>query len=157
MGKYKVDLDKVTFRFMAKVVKRDNGCWYWSGMKRGKYGLVRIGGRRIAAHRASYQLFVGEISGGLLVCHTCDNPICVNPDHLFLGTYLDNYQDMIEKGREVYGDRRGSKNSLAKLTEDDVREIRDSSETQVKIGKRFGVSQSVISEIRSRKLWSHVR
>lgn len=85
------------------IIKDVSGCWNWIGCKdRGGYGYVRIGKIQIGAHRYIYTLYKGEI-GDKFVLHTCDNPSCVNPEHLFLGTQTDNMQDMISKGRHWKG------------------------------------------------------
>ena len=90
----------IWFLHRADVV--ESGCWEWRGWKHDKgYGLLEVSKKKVRAHRVAYEGMVGEIPEGLLVCHKCDNPCCVNPDHLFVGTYRDNVLDMHRKGRFV--------------------------------------------------------
>lgn len=85
-------------RFFDKVNKTNN-CWEWSGTNNYRYGLLRTCGKMVRAHRISWEIHFGTIPAGLHVLHKCDNTLCVNPDHLFLGTHFDNMQDMAKKGR----------------------------------------------------------
>lgn len=87
-------------RFWDKVQKTDT-CWNWIGSKRHGYGVIKIEGKNISTHRLSYEMHIGPIPFGVNVCHSCDNPSCVNPNHLFLGTQSDNMIDAMEKGRIV--------------------------------------------------------
>jgi len=93
-------------RFARAIVIDADGCWVWQGCPRGSngYGSIKVDGKRIPAHRYSYMLYFGEIPKGLLVCHTCDFPLCVNPSHLFVGTHADNMKDMVFKGRQSRGE-----------------------------------------------------
>lgn len=205
------------------------GCWLWThGCNPQGYGTFTVKDKTVTAHRAAYAVFRGE-PGDLHVCHRCDTPACVNPDHLFLGTAKDNMADKARKGRSAKGDTHGSKtrpervrrgashgmailaeadvvairlsglsddelavaygvsvstieyarlrgwrhvavaaskrplrtvrgaeNPRAKLTEQDVRDIRASSETLVKCAERYGVHFSLVARIRKRLAWRHV-
>lgn len=127
-----------------------SGCWLWTGATTtGGYGKIKTGNFRMDAHRAAYILFRGEIPNDLFVLHRCDTPACVNPDHLFLGTALDNIRDSAIKRRSAVCDRHG----MAKLTWDAIEEIRKSNESQRAIGRRYGVSQGQVSLIKSGKSW----
>lgn len=133
----------------------NSGCWLWQGALRGKgYGCLNIGGRTDGAHRVSYRAFRGEI-GSLHVCHSCDNPACVNPDHLFLGTNVDNARDRERKGRMFH--MFGVGHARAKLTEDDVRFIRSSKLGASALSRQFGVARSTIRHIIDGTNWAHVK
>ena len=101
-------MDAVEKRFLAKVFKEegDDGCWIWIGAapSRASYGVMRVAGRSILAHRLSYEIYKGPIPAGMHVCHTCDRPPCVNPAHLFTGTHLENMRDKVKKGRHYTGE-----------------------------------------------------
>lgn len=141
-------------RFWAKV-KRTDSCWLWTGSLNPQgYGIIRISGKPIKTHRWSYENTHGPITGGLFVCHRCDVRNCVNPAHLFLGTKSDNAIDMHQKGRNFLS--QGEKNGVAKLTAEQVREIRTAAGTLKSIGERFGVSLTAIHAIKTRQRWKHV-
>jgi hypothetical protein len=106
---------------------------------------------RIKAHRLSWQLHRGEIPEGMWVLHKCDVTGCVNPDHLFIGMPADNSADMVRKERQARGE-----DFDRKLTEQDVREIRASTDTHEALAARYGVNQATIGEIRNRQIWKHV-
>lgn len=113
----------VSERFWEKVdVLGWNECWNFKGYKEKGYGGFHFMGRPILAHRMAYLLRNGDIPEGLYVCHTCDNPSCCNPNHLFTGTQLENMRDASKKKR--FPDRRGGNHNLAKLTDDQAKEIR---------------------------------
>lgn len=133
----------------------NSGCWLWTGcLDKNGYGKVSSGIRSkpVHAYRASYEEFVGPIPKGLCVLHKCDVRSCVNPDHLSIGTYRDNTQDMMRKGRGPIGERQGS----AKLTAADVLYIRSSSEGERLLAKRFSVSHATIYRARRGDCWSHL-
>jgi hypothetical protein len=146
-----------TDRFFAKVNKTDS-CWLWTGCRTaGKYGYFSLG-KLMPAHRASWLIHNGPIPEGQCVCHRCDNPICVNPAHLFLGTHKTNAEDRNGKRREARGERHG----LAKLTEEDVRQIRalvdpnryhNGSST---VARQFGIDRLTVNAIVHRKTWTHI-
>jgi hypothetical protein len=148
-------------RFWSKVNKdAPNGCWEWTAsLTHDGYGVFQV--REVNhwrfAHRVSYQMAHGDIPDGVLICHSCDNRKCVNPDHLFAGTPKDNTQDMIRKGRKYLPI--GESNRGSKLNTASVIEIRNLSQQGIrypKIAKQFSVSVSVICEIVKRKAWRHV-
>jgi hypothetical protein len=148
----------LTERFWSKVDRKDQGdCWPWLGWRDGDgYGQISIGGakgRRIRATAAAWLLTYGEMPTNQ-VLHRCDNPSCVNASHLFLGTQADNMRDMVAKGRKYL--MRGRLNRRAKLNDASVRAIRSSTLSNGVLASAFGVSPSVISEVRSRKAWGHV-
>ena len=128
-------------------------CWEWTGgTNGGGYGVTYDSrGQHQLAHRMAYSLGKGR-TGAALVLHRCDHPPCVRPDHLFRGTHADNVVDKVSKGRHRWGERM----PLAKLTEDDVREIRASKLKQRELSAKFGVSQGRISMIRNRKSWQYL-
>lgn len=124
-------------------------CWEWTG-SRWSNGYGRFCRPRYSiAHRVSWELYCGEIPDGMNVLHRCDNPCCVNPSHLFLGTDLDNMRDKVAKERSARGEQHGR----AFLTEDAVRRIRDDHQAQRKIATEYGVSQSTVSRIKHGEQW----
>lgn len=151
-------------RFWSQVTKSYARCWIWTGDRLGHYGRFYVGNRRaVSAHRYAYELARGPIPRGMYVCHHCDNPVCVRPDHLFLGTPKDNAVDMFRKGRarpnKLPPQPPGEEHAMAKLTEDQVRQIRadyKGGESQRSIGKRYGVTRSTIQLIVTGKRWAHV-
>lgn len=151
-------------RFWEKVDRRGvNECWPWLAAKNFGYGVIGEGGRKtrhLRAHRVSWEIHRGPIPAGLVVCHHCDNPPCVNPAHLFLGTRAGNNLDRVRKGRNPDPARTrhvGESNGRAILTEADVREIRRRRQSVRQQAARFGVSEGTIEAIRSGRLWRHVR
>jgi hypothetical protein len=138
-------------RFWSKVEKSD-GCWEWQGCTVRGYGQFGIGRKMIQAHRVSYEMAHGPIPRTMLVCHVCDNRACVRPDHLFLGSYKDNYEDARAKGRNTRGEMVGA----SKLTEAQVAEIKsllEQGHTKTAIGERFGVTRTAIYWIAVGRNW----
>jgi len=138
-------------RFWDKVDKTET-CWLWTARKnRGGYGQFRVNGQIHTAHRVSWILSGRTIPEGHVIRHKCRNKHCVNPDHLETGTQAENEADKIRDGTS----NRGIKHPKAKLTEEQVRQIRASAdETQKCLAEEFGVSQTAISLIIQRKNWS---
>lgn len=144
-----------------KYVNKTDGCWIWTGPKfPNGYGASRMSnsGPKMNAHRIAWILTNGPIQDGLHVCHNCpggDNPICVRPDHMFLGTCKDNLADCSAKGRM----HPGSQHGMSKLTEEKVIQIRALSASGVQqkvIASMFGMSKGVVCSICNRKAWKHV-
>lgn len=153
----------ITQRFWAKVnrVTHKLGCWIWLGWRdKDGYGNLSLPGRRggsIRAHRFSWMIHYGPIPEGLCVCHKCDNPWCVNPKHLFLGTHYDNWHDMKDKRRwKPGGQLSGEKHTQAKLCDTDIREIRDSNLSGPELARKFSVQKQTIYSIRNRQTWKHI-
>lgn len=147
-------------RFLERVEKTLS-CWLWKGkLTKSKYGRFMLRGNpNMRAHRASYILFKGEIPDGLFVCHTCDNPSCVNPDHLFIGTPKDNTQDALTKGRMVGPVGELNKGLGRKLCEKDViniRKIKNEGYPSWKILEEYQISRALLCLIMNNKLWKNV-
>lgn len=148
--------DKLIQRFWRGVEKTDS-CWNWKGGSTRGYGyIIVVDPIRIGAHRFSYILHKGKAPSELLICHKCDNPSCVNPDHLFLGSYAENMADKASKGRSFF--KGAYLNS--KLTVDQIREIRASYAprkiTQMMLAKRFGITRENVHYILKGKSWEHL-
>lgn len=147
-------------KFWAKVEKTET-CWIWSGAKHmDGYGMVIRGGRSWLAHRLAFTLTHGPIPVDLVICHTCDIRACVRPDHLALGTQVDNMTDMAQKGRaRMVREQRGEANKMARLTEETVREARvlhAQGHTLSALGRRYSVTPETLYHVVRRKTWKHV-
>jgi hypothetical protein len=160
-----------TFRFWHRVDQSGgpDACWPWTGARsKWNYGLLSVASRMEGAHRLAWTLFHGPIPDGIWVLHHCDNPPCVNPSHLFLGTHADNMADMAAKGRggggapthtnpARYPVRVGERNPNAKLTPGQVAEIRTLRTDGVslrELGRRFGVHNRTIERIVKGDRWT---
>lgn len=147
-------------RITNNIAIDDKRCWNWTGSKRNGYGRLIVGSRSDGsrhsetAHRYSWLVFRGEIPDGYFVCHHCDNPACVNPEHLFIGTRQDNTNDRERKNRNnhVLGERVPT----SRFTEKDVVEIRQSNKSSRELARIYGVSKSSIQDIKNRETWKHV-
>ena len=147
-------------RFFKRIVigKLDD-CWPWTGsvMKIGWHGQWRNGEGGIEpTHRAAWRIMKGDIPAGSCVLHRCDNPICCNPSHLFLGSHSDNFKDMWSKGRARPGKLKGEAHGMSKLTADLVRDIRTSKEAGNVIAVRLSLSPTTVCDVRKRRTWKHI-
>ena len=141
-------------RFWGRVDKTGD-CWLWLGGKDKKgYGMCKFSGRSQGAHRIAWQITNGTIADGLVVMHICDQPGCVNPGHLALGTNAENTADKVSKGRQARG--LVCVGSSAKLSFDDVRAIRASKEQSMHLAKRYGCSEANVRAIRSGLSWGYL-
>jgi len=147
-------------RFEEKYIPiPESGCWIWTSETTNseyKYGRFWLNRKQQMAHRVSYELFNGPIPDGMLVCHKCDTPECVNPSHLFLGTMKDNMRDMIKKGRSDKNKLSGEAHPKTSITRYDALEIRSSCLSSKQLSKKYGISTSTVNNIRSKKTWKHV-
>lgn len=158
---YTEDMKTLKERFSSKYVVSEHGCWEWITKQSNGYGRIRSAGKgspQILAHRASWLIFKGEIPQNQVVMHKCDNPSCVNPEHLDVGSQEKNMQDMLAKGRSgkrgrhnnhAFGERQGS----AKITSEQAKEIFLSRGLYHEIGARFGTTKHTVFRIKKRTQW----
>lgn len=132
------------------------GCWIWThGTDSHGYGKITYKSVTAKAHRVSYSLYISDIPAGLHILHKCDNPICVNPDHLFMGTHADNMRDKTKKGRAI-GAHAGESHHKAKLTVEKVLRIREDARNTTQIAREYNVDRKTIDAVLSRKSWATV-
>lgn len=160
---YPVELpQKHLDRFWSKVdIRGAEDCWEWRGLVlMSGYGAFSVGPEKLVASRLALSLHIKDPLSGKFACHHCDNPLCCNPTHLFAGSNKDNMMDASQKGRtnRWKGARRGERNPSSKLTENDVRNIREAikTRTHAAVAAEFGVCLSLISHIKTGYLWAHV-
>ena len=129
------------------------GCWFWTGYKRQNgYGAITINYKVVPVHRFAYMQFVGPIADGLVVMHSCDTPLCVNPAHLSVGTVADNKRDSVSKRRHTHG----LTHPRHKMNHEQVREIRAAVGRHRDIATRYGIHASTVSFIKAGRTWAHV-
>jgi len=156
-------IDKKDFgRFLSKVKVSENGCWNWiAGVTEDGYGHFWLNGKTVRSHRLAYRMWVGNILDNKIICHHCDNPACVNPKHMFMGTTQDNVTDRETKhrGNHTPPILIGSKHPKSKFIESDIvkiRELRKSGLECSKIALIYGVVRQTIHRICTNNGWKHV-
>lgn len=149
-------------RFWEKVDKNPdkNGCWNWiAHTDRKGYGVLRIGEQMVHSNRVAWMVTYGDIPNGLFVCHHCDNRLCCNPEHLFLGNNQDNMRDMARKGRGRNSPSYGESHPNSKVTQRDVEEMRrlygTGKYTYYQLAPLFGISYQNVGNIITRKTWNY--
>lgn len=155
------DISTLPGRLAAQSIPEPNsGCLLWEGAMNGHgYGTIRAAGRQVFAHRAAWLIAYGEIPSGKCILHRCDNPACISPTHLFVGSHSDNMQDMRSKGRGVLPNLRGESHPASKLSEEHVRQIVTrllSGDLQTAIARDFNISLGAIEGISQGKKWRHI-
>jgi len=148
-------------RFHAKYQVQENGCWLWQGMTRGAYGKFRVydhGRTDVPAHRFSLEFLGSGLPKHMMVLHTCDLPLCVNPEHLYAGTAQDNARDSMERTYRLHPElrARGEDASNSKLTEEQVKEIHAAHIPYADLAAKYGVTCGTVSGIKSGKTWKHL-
>ena len=149
--------DELISAIASRCQTNDSGCMIWSGAKNSSgYGRISAFGKVMTTHRVSYLLHKGEIPESVCVCHTCDNRLCVNPDHLWLGSQSENLKDAVKKGRMYRPDTRGFRNGNTKLTTKDVSQIRilvAAGDLKYIVAKKFNVSPSTVTNLINFNTW----
>jgi hypothetical protein len=148
------DSDLLKARLFHKCRLTESGCWLWIGTKdTGGYGMISRANRYTKAHRVSYEAFVGAIPSGLHVLHACDNPACINPAHLSVGTVKQNMADREARGRR---DVRGAQIGTSKLTAEQAREIKFSATPVKDAAVNYGIRETHVWRIRTGRSWAHI-
>lgn len=161
-GREYSNLSEVRNKILNNIDKKENGCWEWQGAKsKAGYGQITYKSNIIYTHRFMQKFYNGGFTEEKdFCCHTCDNPSCVNPDHLFAGSHQDNMTDAAEKGRMKGPDIKGEKHHLNKLSKEEVIEIRKDYATEKfqlkELADKYGVGRPQIGHIVSGRKWSHV-
>lgn len=150
--------DSVSYFERRSIPEPNTGCWLWLGAAQWSgYGVIRTRQKTARAHRAAYEAATGNrLPSSIDVCHRCDNPACVNPDHLFAGSRTDNMRDCSNKGRLRLPTLIGEACPAAKLSSADVLAIRTDSRSQRVLGRLYGVDKGTIAAIRNRTTWRHL-
>jgi hypothetical protein len=150
------NLKKIT----SRIIVDERGCWIWQGPKTGNgYGAVRLDGKTVPVHRASYILYRGAIPPGMVIRHKCDVPLCCNPDHLMHGTHGENVNDTVSRGRWRGGSPPGEGHGNSVLTNSSVIEIKKKIKSGITlslIARQYGVDRRTISDIAHNRLWKHI-
>lgn len=140
-------------QLLSRNVDLSGDCFAWTGAKTEGYGRIKHSGKDMLAHRASYIFFRGEVPGDLFVCHGCDNPACIRPDHLFLGTVKENAEDCFRKDRTAHGE----KNHHHRITAEIAAEIYEACKagliSQRAIAEKYNIDQSEVSRIKTGIRW----
>jgi hypothetical protein len=156
------DPEALKVRLLSRTELGPGGCWLWTrGKNQSGYGTLPLRKHTTRlAHRVSYRLFIGPIPDGMGVCHHCDVPACVNPGHLFLGDQIANMRDALAKNRIARKGPQGERHARARLTEANVREIRErlkgSYRAQSRIAREFGVCSRTVCAIANNRTWRHL-
>lgn len=139
-------------------INEETGCWECTSHKPDSHGyaVIRINKKRLLIHRHMYTLYKGNIPEGLMIRHTCDNPICINPNHLLTGTHTDNMRDAVQRGRHsIFKIKRKSK-PPRKLTAENVIEIRTSSMSQRELAKKFNIGRGTVFKVKSKMTYKDI-
>jgi len=148
---------KVSEKFWDRVdVRLPDDCWLWTGSKSHGYGNMRVGYETVRAHRIAWELHNREKLGDRMACHKCDVPLCCNPGHIYAGDILTNSRDMDDRGRRTGAALKGESSSGAILKEEDVRDIRHSTQLPEELEARYGISARQIKNIIKRRAWRHL-